>query len=253
MKKFIASFFQFPKQLLFSGSMVFCLLSLALGPITALAATQATSECTVRDVSCVIQFGDQQISNRITALNRLSTAITNHHNKHTIDDAHASSLLADVKTNIDGLNALKTTLDVETDARAARQDVEKIYTQFRIYAVVLPRDYRRLHLAVEITVAHKLNGLKASTEKLIADAPADKKDELNRLFTDFKNQLADAESNIGLAEETWPLLTPDSYNTDRPTYVTNLRNLTSYTRTAHADLHKAAADLRRMARILKLA
>jgi hypothetical protein len=250
MNKFITRFFQSPKRLLLSGSVLLCFLSFALVPATALAATQ---RCTADDVKCVIQFGDQQITNRITALNRLSAAITEKHDMHAIDDTHADALQADVKTNIDGLNTLKTTLDAETDARAARQDVEKIYTQFRIYAVVLPRDRRRLHLAVEITVYDKLNGLKASAEKLIDNAPADKKDELNQLFTDFKSQLSDAESKIDLAQQTWPLLTPNSYNTDRPTYTTNLENLTSYEQTAHTDLHKAAADLHKIRRTLKLA
>jgi hypothetical protein len=250
MNKFITRFFQSPKRLLLSGSMLLCFLSFALLPATALAATQ---NCTAGDVKCVIQFGDEQITNRITALNKLSTAITERHNKSAVDDAHANALQTDVTTNIDGLNTLKTTLDAETDAKAARQDVEKIYSQFRIYAVVLPRDYRRLHLAVEITVDNKLNGLKASAEKLVNNAPADKKDEVNNLFTDFKNQLTDAESKIDLAQQTWPLLTPESYNTDRPTYTTNLRNLTSYEQTAHTDLHKAAADLHKIRQDLKQA
>jgi hypothetical protein len=129
--------------------------------------------------------------------------------------------------------------------------VEKIYTQFRIYAVVVPRDYRRLHLAMEITVDKKLSALKESTERSIDNAPADKKDELNKLFTDYKDQLSDAESNIDLAQQTWPLLTPESYNTDRPTYTTNLRKLTTYVKTAHQDLRKAGADLHKIAQILK--
>src|SRR5215472_14104299 len=192
MNKIIARFLQSPKRLLISSSIVLCFLALVLLPATALAATTPT--CTAKDVQCVIQFGDQQISARITALNKLSGIVTDDHNKKTIDDAHADSIQADITTNINGLNALKTTLDAETDAKNARQDVAKIYTQFRIYAVVLPRDYRRVHLAIEITVDNKLNGLKASVEKLVDNAPADKKDEVTDLFTDFKNQLADAEA-----------------------------------------------------------
>src|SRR5579859_2261422 len=144
MNTIIARFSRFPKRLILPASMLLCFLSFALVPATALAATQS---CTAKDVKCVIQFGDQQIANRITALNKLSATVTDDHNKLLIDDAHASDLQTDVQTNVTGLNTLKTTLDAETDAKAARQDVEKIYTQFRIYAVVLPRDYRRLHLA----------------------------------------------------------------------------------------------------------
>jgi len=217
---------------------------------TALAAPQ---KCAEKDVNCVIQFGDQQISNRVAALNKLSAAITDYHNKGSIDDAYADALQTDVKTNVDGLSTLKTTLDARTDAGTARLDVEKVYTEFRTYAVVLPRDYNRLDLGVEITVDSRLAAMKAPTERLINNAAANKRDELNRLFSDYKNQLADAESKIDLAQKTWPLLTPTNYNTSLPTYATNLRNLTTYVQTAHADLHKAAADLHKIAQILKLA
>jgi hypothetical protein len=248
MNKIIARFSQSPRRLLLSASMLLCFLSFALVPATALAANPT---CAPTDVKCVIQFGDQQIANRITALNKLSGRITDHHDKQRISDADADALQADVKTNIDGLNALKTALDAETDVKAARQDVQKIYTQFRIYAVVLPRDYRRLHLAIEVTVDKKLRSMEASTEQRINNAPANKKDELNKLFNDYKAQLSDAESTIGLAQKTWPLLTPESYNTNRPTYATNLKNLTTYVKTAHQDLHKAAADLHKITQTLK--
>src|SRR6516164_9494061 len=137
MKQFITRFFQSPKRIILSGSIMLGLLTLVLLPTTALA---ATSNCAAKDVKCVITFGDQQIAARITALNKLSGVVTDDHNKKLIDDDHATSIQSDITTNINGLNALKTTLDAETSATNARQDVEKIYTQFRIYAVVLPRD-----------------------------------------------------------------------------------------------------------------
>jgi hypothetical protein len=251
MHTIITRFLQSPKRLLFSGSIALNLLAFAMLPTVALAATSTTPKCTAKDVSCVIQFGNQQISNRITALNKLDATITDDQNKHLIDDDHATSLHSDVQTNVTGLNTLKTTLDAETDAKTARQDVDKIYTQFRIYAVVLPRDYRRLHLAIEITVDTTLKALVTPTGALVDNASANKT-ELNNLFADFKDQLSDAESKIDLAQQTWPLLTPDSYNNDRTTYTANLKNLTTYEQTAHNDLHKAAADLHKISQDLKL-
>jgi hypothetical protein len=248
MNKIIARLSQSPKRLLLSASMLLCFLSFTLVPATAMASTPT---CASTDVKCVIQFGDQQIAKRITALNKLSATITDKHNKQHIADDDADSLQTDVKTNIDGLNTLKTTLDAETDAKTARQDVEKIYTQFRIFAVVLPRDYRRLHLTIEVKIDNKLRALEASTRQLIDKAPANKKDQLNNLFNDYQAQLSDAESNIEMAQKTWPLLTPESYNTNRPTYATNLKNLTTYVKKAHQDLHKAAADLHKIKQLLK--
>src|SRR5262249_16621903 len=160
-------------------------------------------------------------------------------NKQLIDDEHATALQNDIQTNITGLNALKVTLDAETEATAARQDVQKIFTKFRIYAVVLPRDARRLQMSIEITVDNKLKALEAPNGQLIDKAPADKQEQLKSLFSDYKDQVADAESNIDKAQQTWPLLTPDSFNNDRPTYTTNLKNLTTDVKTAHQDLRKA--------------
>src|SRR5256885_2373184 len=118
MHTIIARIFQSPKRLLLSASMLLCFLTFALVPATALAAAPT---CTTTDVKCIIQFGDQQITARITALNKLSATITEDHNKLLIDDDHANALQADVNTNIASLNTLKATLDAETDAKTARQ------------------------------------------------------------------------------------------------------------------------------------
>jgi len=252
MNTIIARFVKFPKRLLFAAPVLLCFFSFAaLLPATAFAAT--TTTCAAKDVKCVIGVGDTLITNRITSLNNLNTKVTNDHTAMLISDDAASSLQSDIQTNITGLNTLKATLDAETDATAARQDVQKIYTQFRIYAVVLPRDTRRLQMSIEITVDSKFTALESPIQQLINNAPASKQSQLNSLFTDYKAQLADAEQNIDQAQNTWPLLTPDSYNNARATYVTNLKNLTTDVKTAHTDLHKAGSDLHQMAQILKTA
>src|SRR5215472_10793273 len=134
MNTIITRFLQFPKRLILAASMLLCFLSLALVPATALAASSTT--CAPKDVACVIKVGDELIADRIAALNKLSEKVTDDHNKKLIDDDHATALQNDIQTNITGLNTLKTTLDAETEATAARQDVQKIFTQFRIFAVV---------------------------------------------------------------------------------------------------------------------
>src|SRR5579864_288030 len=107
MNTIIARFFQCPKRLLLAAAMLLCFISFALMPATALAATQS---CGATDVNCVIQFGDQQITNRINDLNKLSAKVTEDHNKLLISDADADALQNDITTNINGLNALKAKL-----------------------------------------------------------------------------------------------------------------------------------------------
>jgi hypothetical protein len=259
MRNIVTRFFQLPERLLIFASIAIGFLSLLALPATALAATPTATPtttppkqmCAATDVNCVIQFGNQQISNRLAALNKLNTAVSNDQKKHLIDDAQADLIQADITTNINGLNALKVTLDAEKDAKAARQDVEKIVVQFRIFAVVLPRDYKRLHLDIEITVEVVLKGLEAPVGDLINHSSADKAD-LNKLFSDFKYQVTDAENKINLAQQILPLLTVANFNNDHATYITNLKNLTTDEQIAHTDLHKAAADLHQITQNLKL-
>ncbi len=208
-------------------------------------------KCAATDVKCVIAFGDQRITDRQTALDKLSTKVTTEKNNKHISDDDASSLQSDIKANKDGLATLKAKLDAETTAKDAREDVKNIYSQYRIYAVVLPRDARQLHYDVELHLYNKLADAQSTVEQSINNAPADKKDNLNNLFSDYKTQLADAKTQLDTAQPLFSKLTPTEYNTDRDTYNTNEASLKSAEETAHKDLHKAADDLHKIAQAVK--
>lgn len=220
----------------------------AVLPASALAAPRAPSAC---DLACVKAFGDQRLSDRLTALNTLNTRVqTAFNNKHiTGDQEHV--LTADVSTNQSGLNSLKTKLDAETSEAAARQDVKNIYVQFRIYVVVLPRDYRQLYLDLIINVHDRMAGLESKLQAAIDKAPPDEQAQLNPLFADYKGQLAAVENQIDAAQGELPQLTPENFNTTRSAYETALTNLKNDERTAHSDLKLAAGDLHQMVQILK--
>lgn len=218
-------------------------------PLSALAAPTAAQRPATCDLACIQQFGNARIAERITALNTLNGKVQTALNNKRITSDQANALLSDIGTNETGLNNLKTKLDAETSADAARQDVKNIYLQFRIYAVVLPRDSRTLYLDVIINVHDKLVDLEGKIQAAIAKAgnpPA-----LVALFNDYKQQLQAVESQIDAASGELPRLTPENFNNNRSAYETALTNLKTDEHTAHSDLKQAVSDLHQIVKALK--
>jgi hypothetical protein len=233
----------------------FTILSIiALGilvPSTAFAASNPTHTCASTDTQCFITAGDQFIALRQTALTALSGKVTVRENQHLVTSDQSNVLQSDIGTNQNGLAALKSKLGAETDPKAARQDVVNIFFQFRIFAVVLPRDYRRLYLDIAVNVDIKLRSLGPKVQEAISNAPAGEQAQLNTLFSDFKNQLSTAESQFDLAQAAFPALTPANFNYNRTTYQSTLNNLDTAEHTIHTALKQAGSDLHQIAQILK--
>jgi hypothetical protein len=249
MKNMLSCLRKFSKRLMPFGALA-TLSLFYLIPSTALAVSPS-QKCGTNDVSCVIAFGDQLISNRQTALDTLNNKVVAFQQQQQISDNQATSIENDITTNKNGLSTLKTTLDAEKNAKAARQDIKDMYVQFRIFAVVLPRDARRLHLAVEMQLRDKLEDLKPQIANSIDQAPSSEQTDLNKLFSDYKNQLSLAEAQINIAQATWPALTPDNYNNTATNYRADLRALTTAEQATHKDLHNAGDDLHKIAQTLK--
>ncbi len=227
--------------------------TLALGvaaPATAFAAPATTTGC-ASDVQCIITFGDARIALRETALQKLSGRIAAHEANGRLTADQASALQSEVTANEQGLTTLKARLDAETDPTAARTDVKNIYQQFRIFAVVLPRDYSQMWLEILTHVDTRLKNLEPQIQDAINSAPASERAQLNKLFSDYKAQLADAEGQMDAAQGVLPLLTIQRYNNDKLAYRANLMTLHNDLKTAHGNIKQAASDLHQMVRILK--
>lgn len=84
----------------------------------------------------IIAKGDQEIARRLASLSKLTDKI----NAATkLTDADKATLTAEVSATADSLNTLKAKLDAETTVAAARADVQSIYTEYRVYALVAPK------------------------------------------------------------------------------------------------------------------
>ena len=222
----------------------------ALVPAVAFAATTQSSKCAPNDTKCVIAAGDQLITNRLNSLDNLSKKITQDQTEQKITSDQANALQADVTTNENGLKSLKTKLDGETDPKAARTDVENIFQQFRIYAVVLPRDNRHLLLDIDTNVRQLMVNAEPAIQTAIANAPADKQDQLKTLYSDYQKQLADAGTQIDTANQDLPQLTPENFDQNRTSYQATFKNLNDALKATSKDLHQAAKDLHDMVKIV---
>lgn len=247
--KILVALRRMPKRFLAIG--LFSLLALSL-PATAFAASPTTSpKCSATDTHCWISLGDQLIAARQTALTNLGNRVTERLNDKLITSDQANALRSDISTNASGLNALQTKLNGETNASAARQDVANIFLQFRIYAVVLPRDYRRLYLDIAINVDAKLRGLSDDLKEGIQGAPASKQGQLNTLYNDYRARLSTAEGQFDTAQSDFPALTPENFNYNRSSYEASLNSLKTAEQTIHNALTQAAKDAHQIAQILK--
>lgn len=245
------TFRRLPQRLALVGIVALVALG-ALIPATAFAASTQLqrTKCGVNDLKCVITAGDTLIANRLKALDTLNSKIATDLSQHKITSDQASALQSDVSTNKTGLNTLKSKLDAETVTKDARQDVASIFTQFRIYAVVLPRDYRHLEMDIELNAQNVMQKVAPTIKNAISSAPADKQTKLNDLYSDYTKQVAAAQSQIASAQNDFPALTPANFNQNRSSFESTRQALDNALKQARTDLHQAAKDLRQMASIL---
>lgn len=225
---------------------------LALGAFGSATAFASTTKCGATDTTCIIGAGNDLIADRLTALNKLNSKISSDLTAKLISGDQASALQSDVATNETGLNNLKTKLDAETTAKNARQDVMNVFLQFRIFAVVLPRDYRHLQADIEQRVMSLMQSVAPSIQAAIGKAPADKQARLNALFSDYKQHVAAAESEIDTAQNDFPAMTPENFNLNRATYEQTRKAVVDSVKDARQNLHKAADDLKDMTSLLGL-
>ncbi|MGH2482780.1 MAG: hypothetical protein ACRDHW_24285 [Ktedonobacteraceae bacterium] len=225
---------------------------MAAGALLPATASAAPAKCGATDVKCVITAGDTLLTDRQTALTKLKAKISTDLTSKEINGDQASALQSDVATNQTGLTSLKTKLDAETTAKAAREDVGNIFTQFRIFAVVLPRDYRHLQLDIEQNVKALMQNVAPGIQDAISKAPAAKQVKLKALFADYQKEVGAAESSIDTAQRDFPAMTPESFNLNRTTYEQTRKTVVDSVNDARKDLHKAADDLKDMTNILGL-
>ena len=229
------------------------LVALMAGVVTPLAGftNVSTSVCAATDTQCVITFGNARIAERQTALTNLNSRVSEMYSDGRITSADNSTLVGDISSNESGLTSLKGQLDSASDAATARADVKLIYTQYRIFAVVLPRDYHELWLDMLIHTDTRLASSESVIQDAINGAPAGVQAQANTLFTDYKSQVSTAQAQTQAAQPIIAQLTPASFNANPTAYKTTFGSFKTDIQTAHTATKQAISDLHQIVTLLK--
>ncbi len=228
---------------------------LAAGLIVPLSgfASVSSSLCAATDTQCVITFGNARIAERQTALSTLNSRVNEVFSDGRISGADNSALVSDISANESGLTALKGQLDSAPDAKTARADVKMIYTQFRIYAVVLPRDYHEVWLDMLVHADNRLAGAEPVIQDAINGAPAGVQGQANTLFTDFKSQVSNAQGQTQAAQSIIPQLTPANFDANPTSYAATFGSYKTDIHSAATATKQAMSDLHQIVQLLKSA
>lgn len=185
----------------------------------------------------IISKGDAEITRRLTKLSTLSEKI----NATTKLNASDKTVLGnEVSSTITGLTNLKVKLDAETTSAGAITDAKDIYTEYRVYALVVPKvnliqvaDDQQVAETNLTTLADKL------TTKLNDDQKAGKDvASLQSKLTDMRIQLQTSTNISGTVQKAVLALEPTDYNSDH----TILTGYNTSLKTAHTANQAALAD-----------
>lgn len=164
-------------------------------------------------VKRIIARGDKEIARRLTNLNALASKI-NGAPKLSADDK--VSLTSEVNVEISNLNTLKIKLDAETTADSAKADAQSIITDYRVYALIVPKVNLVRTADDQLATEAKLTALATKLQARIDAAKAKNKDVtltqtgLNTL----NNELNEAQSISSSVESSVINLQPSDYNAD---------------------------------------
>lgn len=152
-------------------------------------------------------LGDRLITQRITVLNG---AISRVNGAVKVSASERASIAADLNSNISNLNSLKGTIDADNNADTLKTEVRSIFTTYRVYVVVLPRDHGELVAGRVSAILAKLNSLSDKLGKWIEVAKSRGKDvsKIEPLYQDFKAQTADAQSQSAAALADFQAMQP---------------------------------------------
>jgi hypothetical protein len=223
--------------------------SLALATTYAAASDEsgpATTDKGSDRLAAIKTKGDAEITRRLATLNALTSKISNSA-KATATDK--TTLSGEVTTEISGLTALKAKLDAETTVAGAAADVASMVTEYRVYALLVPKMSLIKTADDQQAVEAKLAALATKLQTRITAAKSSGKDVaiMQASLDDLNAKVAAAQAISGSVEKTVLPLQPTDYNSDHSL----LSGYRDQLKTAHTDNQTAFADAKSIVAALK--
>ena len=198
----------------------------------ALSATTAWATDSTTPLQAVKEAAHTAVAARIGDLNKALAVV----NGATDLGADQASLVGALDTDLTGLGNLDQTIQADSTLAAARADTQKIYTDFRIYALVIPATHMTVAADALTNVAEpKLSEVATTLQNLITETGATAE---QATLDDMKTQIAAAQTaTSGLAAQLMGF-TPAQWNANHELLSPSRAQL----KTARTDLEKARQD-----------
>ena len=205
-----------------------------------------TQTCSTSHLNDIISRGTDEINRRLTNLNN---ELSNISASTKISSTDKTNLTTEVNTTITGLQSLETQLKSETTCSSAISDVQNIFLEYRVYALVDPKIRFVKVVSDQLTIESNLTNLATKLQTRINSAASGGKD-----VTTMVSELADMQSQINAAQtlsnsiETAILpLQPSDYNSNHQlleTYKTQLQQAKTDIQAAVSDAKNIISDLK---------
>lgn len=225
------------------------LLVLGAGSATLIAGSAhaiASSDTQAERLQLIISRSDLEINRRLAKLQALSSKI-NAATKLTSSDKAA--ITNEVNAAISGLQALKTKIDTDTTLADARVDAKSIVTEYRVYALIMPKVALLRAADAQQASEDKLSSLADKLQTAITAKKDAGKDvtALQASLDNMRSKIADARSVSTTVQSKVLPLQPTDYNSDHAV----LSGYASQLKTAHLGNADALALAKQIAKDLK--
>ena len=218
-----------------AGAAVMATAALGLG------ASAGTAGATEVGLPAIKAAAHQAVVGRVGALNAAIGIL----NQSTFMGADQATLVHGMQTDISGLQQLDQTIQGDTTTAAAKADAQKVFTDFRIYALVLPVAHM-VRAADDIT-AKLVPDFQAVEPKLQAAITKQNATNLQHYLDDLETQVTNAQKVAAPLPGQLEGLTPASYNANHAV----LQPARGSLETARTDLRAAREDARQIVAGLK--
>jgi hypothetical protein len=149
------------------------------------------------------------IAKRVAALDKAAARIATRKN---VSDAHAAAITATIDADKSALAALDATIQSDTDRAVAAQHFGQIFSDYRIFAVVIPQSH--FAAAADAIGTAAVPKLQTVHDKLAA-ALAEKPDDATQaILDDLQKQIDTASAAVDAVADSALAVTPATWNAD---------------------------------------
>jgi signal transduction histidine kinase len=211
--------------------------STALAETLPATTTTTTTETQQQRLATIKSKGDEEIARRMTALTKLTSVLQSAQKLTSSDKA---ALTAEITSTTSGLTTLKTKLDGETTLDAVKVDVQSMVTEYRVFALVMPKVHLIKITDDQIATETALTNAATKLQARLSSLKNDGKD-VNSLFTtlsDMTTNIANAQKISTTIQSSVISLQPTDYDSNHKV----LEGDNAQLKTAHADLVTARKD-----------